>query len=116
VAEAGPFPPGTYRVSLHNNVGQPAELAQNIDVLNASAETRDLSADPALMANLAQTTGGAVITAADVPRLPEIVRQWEIARQLAHRQQPIWDQWWLLSGLLALLGIEWWLRRREGLL
>ena len=28
VAEAGPFPPGTYHVTLRNNVGQPAELSQ----------------------------------------------------------------------------------------
>ena len=28
VAEAGPFAPGTYRVTLRNNVGKPAELSQ----------------------------------------------------------------------------------------
>jgi hypothetical protein len=45
-----------------------------------------------------------------------VVRQWETARQLTHRQQTAWDKWWVLAGLVGLLGAEWWLRRREGLL
>jgi hypothetical protein len=116
VAEAGPFAPGTYRVSLRNNVGQPAELGQSVEVLSASVEKRELSADPALMRKLAEISGGASVGANEVARLPEVVRRWEAARQLAHRQQPVWDRWWVLAGLLILLGLEWWLRRREGLL
>jgi hypothetical protein len=68
------------------------------------------------MARLAQTSGGATVTGPDIPNLPAIVRRWEASRQLAHRQQPLWDRWWTLTGLLALLAAEWWLRRREGLL
>ncbi len=115
VAEAGPFPPGTYQVSLRNNVGQPAELRQSIEVIPTAIETRELGADPELMKVLAETSGGAPVSAADLPRLPDIVRRWEAARQLAHRQQPVWDRWWLLGTMLTLLGLEWWLRRREGL-
>jgi len=116
VAEAGPFTPGTYRVTLKNNVGKPAEVSQSVEVVSASVEKRELSADPALMRKLAEVSGGAVVGANDVARLPEIVRRWESARQLAHRQQPVWDRWWVLAGMLGLLGAEWWLRRREGLL
>jgi hypothetical protein len=116
VAEAGPFPPGTYRVTLRNNVGKPAELVQSVEVVSASVENRELSADPDAMRKLAEASGGAVVGGSDVARLPELVRRWEAARQIAHRQQPVWDRWWLLTGLLALLASEWWLRRREGLL
>jgi hypothetical protein len=116
VAEAGPFPPGTYRVALMNNVGQPSELTQEIDVVNSSVETRELGANPELMARLAETSGGGVVNGSDIARMPEIVRRWEAARQLAHRQQPVWDRWWVLSGMLGMMGLEWWLRRREGLL
>ena len=84
--------------------------------MSASVEKRELSADPALMRKLAEVSGGAVVGANDVARLPEIVRRWESARQLAHRQQSVWDRWWVLAGMLGLLGAEWWLRRREGLL
>src|SRR5207244_2986650 len=92
VAEAGPFSPGTYRVALKNNVGKPAELAQSVEVVSASVEKRELSADPGLMRKLAEVSGGAVVGANDIARLPEIVRRWEAARQLAHRQQPVWDR------------------------
>lgn len=116
VAEAGPFPPGTYQVTLRNNVGQPAEMTQNIEVTSASVENRDWSADPILMRQLAETSGGLSLQANDVARLPEVIRQWEAARQLAHRQVPVWDRGWVLGLLLLLLSAEWWWRRREGLL
>jgi hypothetical protein len=68
------------------------------------------------MQKLAELSGGAVVKAEDIPRMPDVVRRWEAARQISHRQQSIWDRWWLLTGLLALLGVEWWFRRKEGLL
>lgn len=116
VGEAGPFEPGAYQVILHNNIGKPAELAQNVEVISASVENKELSADPDLMQKLAELSGGAVVKTEDVPHMPDVVRRWEAARQISHRQQTVWDRWWLLAGLLALLGTEWWFRRREGLL
>lgn len=116
VAEAGPFPPGQYRVTLRNNTGRPAEISQSVEVVNASVENRELSADPELMRRLAQVSGGGVVSATDVPRMGEVVKRWEAARQLAHRQRPLWDRGWVLAALVGLLGAEWWLRRREGLL
>jgi hypothetical protein len=116
VAEAGPFAPGTYRITLKNNVGNPAELSQSIEVVSASVEKRELSADPETMRKLAELSGGAVMTAKDVARMPEIVKRWKAARELSHRQQSVWDRWWLMAAILGLLGVEWWLRRREGLL
>jgi hypothetical protein len=114
VAQAGPFAPGTYRVQLKSNLGQPAELTQSVEVVSASLEKRDLSADPAAMRQLAAVSGGAVVNGAELGRLPDAVRRWEAARQLAERQAPIWDRAWVLAGLLGLLGGEWWWRRREG--
>lgn len=116
IAEAGPFAPGTYQVILHNNVGKPAQISQNVEVISASVEKKELSSDPDLMRKLAEVSGGMAIKAEEVPRLPEIVRRWEAARQISHRQQPLWDRWWLMAGLLVLLGVEWWFRRKEGLL
>jgi hypothetical protein len=116
VAEAGPFEQGTYRVTLKNNVGKPTELSQTIEVVSASVEKRELSADPDAMRKLAEKSGGAVITASDVVRMPEIVKRWQAARELSHRQQTVWDRWWVMAGIFGLLGAEWWVRRREGLL
>jgi hypothetical protein len=116
VAEAGPFAPGTYRIILRNNVGKPTELAQDVEVVSASLEKRELSADPDTMRKLAEISGGAVVKQDEVARMSEVVRRWEAARQIGHRQQSIWDRWWWMAGMLGLLGLEWWLRRREGML
>src|SRR5262249_51733279 len=115
VAEAGPFAPGTYRIVLKNNIGKPVELSQSVEVVSASVEKRELSADPELMRRVAEVSGGAVLHANAVARMPEVVRRWGASRQLAHRPQPIWDRAWILAGLLGLLGLEWWLRRQDGL-
>jgi hypothetical protein len=116
VAEAGPFAPGTYRVTLENNVGKPAELTQTIEVVSASVENRELSADPETMRKLAEVSGGAVVGAGDVARMSDVVRRWEARRELSHREQPVWDRWWVLAALVGVLALEWWLRRQEGLL
>ena len=116
VAEAGPFAQGSYRISLHSNIGQPAELSQTIEVLSASVEKKELSADRETMRQLAQISGGAVVSTEELGQMPRVLQRWEASRQLAHRREPIWDKWWVLGCMLGLLGIEWWQRRREGLL
>ena len=89
---------------------------KNIEVVTASVEKKELSADPDLMRKLAELSRGAVIKPEDVARMPEVVRRWEASREISHRQQPVWDRWWLLTAVIVLLGLEWWFRRREGLL
>jgi hypothetical protein len=116
VAEAGPFAAGTYHITLRNNVGKPAELTQDVEVVSASVEKQELSADPETMRKLAEISGGAVVKAEDVARMSDVVRRWEAARQIGHRQQAVWDRWWWMATMLGLLGVEWWLRRREGLI
>jgi hypothetical protein len=84
--------------------------------VSASVENRELSADPDTMRLLAETSGGAVITLSDVPRMAGVVQRWQERRELSHREQPVWDRWWVLAGVVGLLSLEWWLRRQEGLL
>ncbi len=116
VAQAGPFPPGTYQVRLRNNIGQPPELAMTIEVVSASVENRILSADPVLMKRLAELSEGRTLDADDVPNMGDILRQWQAQKQLAEEKHTLWDRWWLLTVALAILGVEWFSRRREGLL
>jgi hypothetical protein len=116
VAEAGPFPPGKYEVTLKNNAGKPSELSQSVEVVSASIENRELSADPQLMRQLAERSSGKTIDHHKLAALPETVRQWETSRQLTHQKKSIWDRPWLLLAFFGLLGAEWWLRRQEGLL
>ena len=116
VAEAGPFAPGAYSVVLHNNVGQPPELATTVEVVSASIENRVLSADPETMQRIAETSGGKAVTARELSKLGAIVKQWRASQELANKRKTLWDKWWLLGTLVCVLGAEWFLRRREGLL
>src|SRR5207245_7037986 len=49
-----------------------------------------------------------------VARMPEVVKRWEAARQLAHRQRPIWEDRRSVVEVMAVVAGEWWLRRLEG--
>ena len=73
-------------------------------------------ANPALMAQLAETSGGQTLAANDLRSLPDRVAQWQAEQQLVDKQSPLWDRGWLLLLAVGLLGIEWYSRRREGLL
>lgn len=116
VAEAGPFPPGTYEILLKNNIGTPAELRTTVEVVSASVENRNLSADPELMRRLAELADGQALSPAEVADLPAVVKRWRATRQISTRKSSLWDRWWLLAGIVAAFGAEWFLRRREGLL
>lgn len=116
LAEAGPLSPGAYSVRLINNVGQPAQLSADVEVVSGSIENRQLSADPATMHELADISQGRAITGSDVPRLASIVRQWRARRELSDQRFSLWDRWPLMVVVLGLLGVEWFARRREGLL
>jgi hypothetical protein len=115
-AEAGPLAPGSYRVALTNNVGQPAEIGLNVDVVSASVEKRELSADPDLMRRLAEISGGQVLNASQAARFDDVYQRWRATRQMAQQETTVWDHWWLLGIIIGLFGAEWWVRRREGLL
>jgi hypothetical protein len=116
VAEAGPFSEGTYQVMVRNNIGHPSEIAMTVEVVNASVERRELSADPKLMQQLAEISGGQALASTDLARLDDVVRRWQAARQLSHQQTTLWDRWWVLATLFGAMGLEWYLRRQEGLL
>ncbi len=111
-----PLPPGAYTVRLHNNVGRPAVIEQEISVVSASVEQRELSADPALLERLATATDAAVVPPDELGGLLERVRRWQARRILADDRHALWDTAWLMLLLFALLGVELYLRRRRGLL
>jgi len=115
MAEAGPFAPGTYQVLLTNNVGRPAALNLNVDVVSASVEKRELSADPALMQRLAEVSDGLKVTAPDVEKFDDVYRRWQETRRMGQQESTLWDRSWILAVVVGLLGAEWWVRRREGL-
>lgn len=112
----GPFPAGIYDIVLTNNIGRPPELTSQIEVVQSTVELQNLSADPAGMRKMAELSEGRPLEWEEVARLPRITKQWHYQRQLAYTHTILWDRWWLLALGLLLLGAEWFLRRRSGLL
>jgi len=116
VAQAGPFAPGPYTVTLMNNVGRPERLEMTVEVVSSSVEKRVLSSDPDLMARLSEISGGSSLGRSGVADMAGVVRKWRASRQKSMDKRSVWDRSWLLALLVAVMGLEWFLRRREGLL
>lgn len=85
-------------------------------MVSSSVEKRILSADPGLMKRLAETSGGRALSREDVLDMPGVVERWRASRQRSVDRRTIWDEGWILALLLGIMGAEWYLRRREGLL
>jgi len=111
--ELVPPGPGAYKI-VSRAEGAPDAATAAVAVRGAGPEDADAAPRPALLQAVAETTGGGFSTLPDgsLPRLalndPEVV---EIGRR---REVPIWDRWWTLAGLAAVLAAEWVLRRRWG--
>jgi hypothetical protein len=116
LARAGPFEPGAYEVTLLSNVGEPRELSMEVDVVPGSVERLNLSADPALMERIAEVSGARPVGPGEIESMAEVVRKWRASRTAELDRSALWDRWWLMAAAVAVLGGEWFLRRKEGLL
>jgi hypothetical protein len=92
-------------------------LGEGVDAVAVRAvgpELSDSSVRVDLLKNIADLTGGQSFRLPrsgfpDLPLLePPVV---EVGRS---KDQPLWDRWYYLVALVALLGTEWFLRRRFG--
>ena len=77
-------------------------------------ELRSVSLQPAWLEELAKKTGGRVLAVNEVDSL---VRQLPNAAAPLQevRSWPVWHSWWVFLTAIALLSVDWTLRRRGGL-
>ncbi|TMQ01683.1 MAG: hypothetical protein E6L09_02500 [Verrucomicrobia bacterium] len=106
---------GEYEAVLSDNLGQPRQEATRFTVYSDSVETRLVAADRELLAQVARVTGGSEIPLAGLKDLPRRVRQFEESSREKLKAQDIWDRLPVFSLLVGLLAMEWYLRRRLGL-
>jgi hypothetical protein len=112
-----PDAPGTYRVQAFNGDKPGPEAVLN--VLAPPTEQEALAADPDFLRELANATGGSVWKATQASELAKLLLSPppEVAQE---RDRATWHPWWptgwVLAGLVLLLALEWWQRRRMGLL
>ncbi|MHA7633388.1 glutamine amidotransferase [Corallococcus sp. M7] len=114
--EFAPPAPGPYKLLASAKKGE-ADLGKGEDAVAVRAvgpELSDASVRPTLMEQIASVTEGKAYKLPqdgmpDVPLLdPPVV---EVGRA---KDQPLWDRWYYLVALIALLGAEWFARRRFG--
>jgi len=115
---AGSLPPGDYNFTAtcqFNGKNESAQGAFSISQLNLEAIQG--RADHQLLAQLADLSGGGVVSLADMTQLPEMLAKQENLVPTAYYEQRISDLIHLKVLLLLILGLlafEWFIRRYAG--
>jgi hypothetical protein len=108
--------PGIFRLVVQNAEGQDLGAQTAVQILPPPGETDDLSADGAFLKELAEKSGGRVITRED---LPELIQRLEVPKSSVRQGDVVWetrwDRAWVLVLLLLFFALEWYMRRRQGL-
>jgi hypothetical protein len=107
---------GGYRVkaTVKDGDGQVIGETNTGWALNPAAEEfAALTTNRPLLERIAQWSGGRVLALDELgawaKELPDTTMP-----MMETRIEPLWDHWWVLVLLIALLGTEWWMRRRQG--
>jgi hypothetical protein len=105
---------GSYRLEA---LQKDREFANSVDFEVRTVELEKL--EPALQAerlkDCCEASGGRYFTIAELPELAEAIKTKE-RRVLVTREEELWDHPLVLLLLLALAGVEWFVRRRSDLL
>jgi hypothetical protein len=116
-----PLPEGDYTYTAKAVAGgrQLAEEKGSFSVGGLNVEFQETRANRSLLEQIASRTGGRLYDAGNLDRLPQDVavlpnfrpRDVNIAQQFE-----LWNKSWMLASLVALFAIEWFLRKRHGML
>lgn len=98
---------GAFSVSPTDPALAGLELATNVTVLLPEDEMRRPQTDHAALAELAQATGGRVLTGAELKDLATILPNREVRLLGTPEVETLWDKPIALLVLLLLLGAEW---------
>lgn len=103
---------GLYRIVV---AGVP-DVSATLQILPPAGEADNVSADPEYLKRIAALSGGRVVTEDE---LPALVRALEGEPEQVDLSKavwvPAWDRAWLCALLAACFAVEWFLRRRSGL-
>lgn len=108
--------PGVYRLAAQTPDGKDLGAQTSIQILPPPGESDNLSADADFLNELAEKSGGRVVTSEEVP---EIVRRLETPKTVVRKGdvywESLWDNAWVLVSIFLLFALEWTFRRRQGL-
>ena len=107
---------GNYSLRLTGPKGSLPDA--NLSVLPPPSEMDELSADPDFLTRLAESTGGELVPVENFKSFLNSTLKKETPKSREHGVKwiPFWMKWYLPFILVGLLGTEWFLRRRSGLI
>ncbi len=111
--------PGDYRVTVRAAAETAGSAQARFTVPDVDLELDQPAAEPTFLASLADLTAAAGGAGLAPEELPELLRQLEARtsefEERVEHKQTLWDTWPMLLTLVGLLGSEWYLRKRWGL-
>ena len=112
----GKLAEGRYEARIADSAASDPAAKTIFEVRSHVDELVELTANPGLMAQIAEVSGGAVVAGLDpagiAAKLDEHLAQ---NRQERVRKSCAWDRWWVIVGVFAVWTCTWGLRRRSGL-
>jgi len=104
---------GIYRLRIET----PKGYVEDSIVIGTSMETLDASPDHEHLKVIAASTGGKMLRTGDevLKEMEDYARKFD-KRFIEEKRLPIWENLYVLLAILFLLAMEWYLRRRWGLL
>ncbi|MBA4388759.1 MAG: hypothetical protein C0404_12310 [Verrucomicrobia bacterium] len=109
--------PGTYRVELAHLPGTAGGPCAVFQVNSQPTEDDELSADKGFLEELATASGGRLVQEDELVKLLARPPKVETADESKHVTWiPFWDRGWYLGLLLLCFSVEWFVRRRNGLM
>jgi len=118
ILNAGILPPGEYSFVANTALGKDKYSAKGNFVINSRmAEFRRTTADHQLLYSLARQSGGEMISPAEISSLFSRIEKNELVKTVSYEDtqfREMIDIKWLFFIILALLGLEWFSRKRSG--
>lgn len=102
-----PSQPGTYQLSAATPLLAGVGLEQEVRVVRADDERRDPRPDHALLAKLAERTGGREVPTAEFAALADEIPNREVVVASPPKVETLWDTPLMLLVLIGLLTLEW---------
>jgi hypothetical protein len=113
----GKLSEGDYELKVAESGAKSTANSVAFDVRPFSGEQLDVNARPDLMDKIATTSGGKPLEKIEPNVLSQLFTEYIArARPPQFVRTTAWDRWWVLVGVVAILGTGWVVRRRGGAL